>query len=189
MKCWSSVGSDVVFRTCRTNQLDQNKKQIQESVSGARLNSHYHKNFKFISLVRRIWRSTLVPETISRRCIQTFRTCWTTQFHLGELNWSRHQLFMTLTVLVWFVSWKLRRLAKATGHLRTKPDVFETTYFFLQESAFLPHEKSWIRFPKPLCFETALQSGLYPVHTNLINTYAVLKISGFVWTWPFSVIA
>ena len=54
--------------------------------------------------------------------------------------------------------------------------------FFLQESAFLPHEKSWIRFPKPLCFETALQSGLYPVHTNLINTYAVLKISGFVWT-------
>ena len=141
MKCWSSVGSDVVFRTCPTNQLDQNKKQIQESVSGTRLNSHYHKNFKFISLVRRIWRSTLVPETISRRCIQTFRTCWTTRFHLGELNWSRRQLFMTLTVLVWFVSWKLRRLAKATGHLRTKPDVFETTYFFFYKNRPSSHTK------------------------------------------------
>ena len=152
MKCWSSVGSDVVFRTCRTNQLDQNKKQIQESVSGTRLNSHYHKNFKFISLVRRIWRSTLVPETISRRCIQTFRTCWTTQFHLGELNWSRRQLFMTLTVLVWFVSWKLRRLAKATGHLRTKPDVFETTYFFFTRIGLPPTRKKLNPVPETALF-------------------------------------
>ena len=43
-----------------------------------RLNIHSHANFVFTSLVRRIWRSTFVPETIFRRSIrlkQTDRTC------------------------------------------------------------------------------------------------------------------
>ena len=50
---------------------------------------HYHTNFKFISLVCRMWRSTFVPKAIFRRFIhlrQTDRTCWTIQTHSDELN-------------------------------------------------------------------------------------------------------
>ena len=54
----------------------------------------HYTNFSFISLVRRIWRSTFGLETIFRRSIrlkQTDRTCWTIQTHSDELNWGRRQ--------------------------------------------------------------------------------------------------
>ena len=61
---------------------------------------HYHTNFQFISLVRHIWRSTFVLETIFRRSFirlkQTDRTCWTIQTHSDELNRARRQTFHEL---------------------------------------------------------------------------------------------
>ena len=60
--------------------------------SQRRLNIHHHKTFLFISLVRRMWRSTFVPEPIFRRSIRqkhTDRTCWTIQT-LSEFDvWPR----------------------------------------------------------------------------------------------------
>ena len=49
------------------------------------LMANYQTSFYYISLVRRMLRSTFVPETISRRK-QTDGTCWTIQTHLDELN-------------------------------------------------------------------------------------------------------
>ena len=56
----------------------------------------------FISLVRRMWRSSFVPEMIFTRSIrlkQTDGTCWarwTIQTHLDELNWDRRRTFYEL---------------------------------------------------------------------------------------------
>ena len=59
----------------------------------------------FISLVRRMWRSSFVPEMIFTRSIrlkQTDGTCWarwTIQTHLDELNWDRRRTFYELNSL------------------------------------------------------------------------------------------
>ena len=48
----------------------------------------------FISLVRRIWRLTIVQETIVRRSIRlegSDRTSWTIQTHSDELNWAKRR--------------------------------------------------------------------------------------------------
>ena len=67
------------------------------------LNMHYHTNFQFISLVRRVWRSTFVLKMIFRRSFirlkQTDRTCWTIETHSDELNWGRRQTFHELNSL------------------------------------------------------------------------------------------
>ena len=53
----------------------------------------------FLSLVRRMWKSTFVPETIFRRSIrlrQTGTTCWKIQTYSDELNWARRRIFHEL---------------------------------------------------------------------------------------------
>ena len=83
----SSVGSDVELRTRQTNQMNQNYQK--------RLNIHYHTNFRFISLVCRVWRSTFVLETIFRCSIRLKlpdRTCWTLT-HSDEPSRARRRTF------------------------------------------------------------------------------------------------
>ena len=73
--------------------------------------THYHTKFWFINLVRRMWRSTFVPETIFRRSIRlkkTDRTCRTIQTHSDELNWPRRRNFRELNSL------SLARLTKSS---------------------------------------------------------------------------
>ena len=56
----------------------------------------------YYSLVRRMWRSKFVPETIFRRCIRLKRmprTCWTIQTHSYGLNWARRPTFQELNSL------------------------------------------------------------------------------------------
>ena len=84
----SSVGSDVELRTRQTNQMNQNYRK--------RLNIHYHTNFRFISLVCRVWRSTFVRETIFRCSIRLKlpdRTCWTILTHSDEPSRARRRTF------------------------------------------------------------------------------------------------
>ena len=50
-------------------------------------------------------------------------------------------------------------------YVRTNLVIFETAYYFPRMGAPFTRNLS-IRSPKPHCFETALQSGLGPVHTN-----------------------
>ena len=93
IKLRSSVGSDVELRTRRTNQMNQTKSNFSQT----RLNIRYHPNFYVVNLVRRMWRSTFVPETIFRRSVclkQTDKTCWTIQTYSDELNWARRRTLL-----------------------------------------------------------------------------------------------
>ena len=71
---------DNEFKTKRNKILTKDKIEPQYR--------HYQTNFKFISLVRRMRRSTIVSETIFRRSIRLKQTAawWTTQTHSDELN-------------------------------------------------------------------------------------------------------
>ena len=93
MKLRSSVESEVELRTRRTNQLNQiSKKFFLERESIYTIISIFY----FISLVRRMWGSMFVPQTIFRRSIrlkQTDRTCWTIQTHSDKPNWARRRTF------------------------------------------------------------------------------------------------
>ena len=97
---------------------------------------YYHNNFQFISLVRRMWRSTFVPETISRRSIRlelTDRTCWKTQLLQTNLTGPGRLFFHELNSL------SLVRLIKSSafgiGLTRYRVTVFSNTRLTL--SGFL----------------------------------------------------
>ena len=97
---------------------------------------YYHNNFQFIGLVRRMWRSTFVPETISRRSIrleQTDRTCWKTQLLQTNLTGPGRLFFHESNSL------SLVRLIKSSafgiGLTRYRVTVFSNTCLIL--SGFL----------------------------------------------------
>ena len=63
-------------------------------------------------------------------------------------------------------------------HLRLRPDIFESAYFFFYTNCSSHHTK-------PVNLDSALQGHLRPgPHDNQIKNTGFQKITGFVCTWP-----
>ena len=66
----------------------------------------------------------------------------------------------------------------APFHLRLRPDIFESAYFFFYTNCSSHHTK-------PVNLDSGLQGHLRPgPHDNQIKNTRFQKITGFVCTWP-----
>ena len=102
---------------------------------------------QIFSWVRRMWRSTFVPETIFRRFIrlkQTERTRWTIQTHSDELNWARRHERNSLSLTRW--AYLARSVSPTLSARKDFVLSFKKNYFSSKIVRSVTIAEYWLRF-------------------------------------------